>query len=62
MQESRGPTDPPWTTYINANPDIWIQLGEESRQTNAVLVKTIKQLHAEMINLRTNNERLREEQ
>lgn len=44
--------------YVNANPEIWIQLGEESHQANVLLLKTIKKLRAEMKNLRTDDERL----
>ena len=56
MQRSSGP---PETMYVNVNPNIWIQLGQESHQANVVLLKTVLQLHAEMTNLRIDNERLR---
>lgn len=59
MQRSSEPPKSPETTYVNANPDIWILLGEESRQANAMLLETVQQLCAEITNLRMDNEQLR---
>jgi len=56
MQRSPGPPNLPETVYVNANPDIWMHLGEESSQANVVLLKTVQQLRAEMTNLRSDNE------
>lgn len=59
MQRCPRPLNQPETTYVEANLDTWIQLGDESRQANVVLLKTVQQLRAEMKNLRIDNERLR---
>ena len=56
MQRNLGPPNLPETTYVNANPDIWIQLGKESLQYNVVLLENVQELRAEMTNLRTDSE------
>lgn len=48
--------------YVEANLDIWIQLGEESQEDNDVVLETVKLLRTKMINLRFDNERMRQEQ
>jgi len=58
MQRNFEPPKSLRTTYVNANLDIWIQLGEESRQANEMLLETMQQLCGEMTNLRIDNERL----
>jgi len=41
MQRSSGPPNPPETTYVNVNSNIWIELGKESSQANVVLLETV---------------------
>jgi len=47
--------------YVEANLDIWIQLGEVSWQANATLLEMVQQLRIEMINLSSNHECMRQE-
>jgi len=41
MQGSPGPSNPLETTYVNFNPNIWIQLREESYQANVFLLEIV---------------------
>jgi len=44
------------------NPELWVQLGEETRSTNLAILETIQELKNEMARLRDDNARLTMEQ
>lgn len=53
----QGPATGPET-----NPEIWVQLEEEARNTNLVILETVQELKNEMAYLREDNARLTMEQ
>jgi len=44
------------------NPELWVQLGEETRSTNLAILETVQELKNEMARLREDNARLTMEQ
>lgn len=44
------------------NPELWVQLGEETRSTNLAILETVQELKNEMARLREDNARLTAEQ
>lgn len=44
------------------NPELWVQRGEETRNTNLAILETIQELKNEMARLREDNARLTMEQ
>ena len=44
------------------NPELWVQLGEETRSTNLAILETVQELKNEMDRLREDNARLTMEQ
>ena len=40
------------------NPELWIHLGEEARNTNQAILETVQELKNEMAQLREDNARL----
>ena len=44
------------------NPELWIQLGAETRSTNLAILQTVQELKDEMAHLREDNARLTVEQ
>lgn len=53
----QGPeTDP------GGNPELWVQLAEETRSTNLAILETVQELKNEMAQLREDNARLTMEQ
>lgn len=44
------------------NPELWVQLGEEAKNTNEVILETVQELKNEMARLREDNARLTMEQ
>ena len=52
-----------WQTYFQeANPEVWVQLGEEPHNTNTTILDTVLELKEEMARLHAYNERLMQEQ
>eukprot|EP00253_Pinus_taeda_P010864 PITA_10864 len=47
---------------LRENPELWVQLGEETRSTNLAILETIQELKNEMARLREDNARLTVEQ
>lgn len=50
------------TTFSENNREIWVQLGEEARNTNLTILEIVKELNNEMARLREDNVRLTMEQ
>jgi len=50
------------THGLESNPELWVQLGEEARNTNQAILETIQELKNEMARLREDNARLTMEQ
>lgn len=46
---------------VEANPKMWIQLGEKSWNTNSTLFEIVQQLKSEMARMRANGETLMQE-
>lgn len=44
--------------FSKANPEMWVQIGEESWNTNIVILETIQELKNKMAKLRADSERL----
>ena len=44
------------------NPELWVQLGAETRSTNLAILQTVQELKSEMARLREDNARLTMEQ
>jgi len=40
------------------NPEMWVHLGGETHNVNAILLENVQQLWVEMMNLRVDNEML----
>eukprot|EP00253_Pinus_taeda_P019720 PITA_19720 len=57
MEEMQGAGSVP-----QENPELWIQLGAETRSTNLAILQTVQELKSEMARLREDNARLTEEQ
>lgn len=49
-------------SHPQGNPEIWVQLGEEGRNTDLAILRTIQELKDEMACLREDNARLNMEQ
>lgn len=49
-------------THPQGNPKIWVQLGEEARNTNLTILETVQELKNKMARLREDNARLTMEQ
>lgn len=49
-------------TNPRSNPELWVQLGEETRSTNLAILETVQELKNEMARLREDNARLTMEQ
>lgn len=47
---------------LENNPDLWLQLGEEARNTNQAILEIVQELKNEMARLREDNARLTMEQ
>lgn len=39
------------TSFEETNPEVWVQLGEESRNTNTTILETIQELNDEVAQL-----------
>jgi len=50
------------TTNPRDNPQLWVQLGDETRCTNLAILETVQELKNEMARLWEDNERLAMEQ
>ena len=48
--------------FPETNPKVWIQLGEESHNTNAAILEIVQELKNEMAHLWVDNEMLMQEQ
>lgn len=57
MEEMQGAGSVP-----KENPELWIQLGAETRSTNLAILQTVQELKSEMARLREDNARLTVEQ
>lgn len=44
MQRSPRSASQPEVPYMEANPELWVQLGEESRQANTAPLEIVQQL------------------
>eukprot|EP00253_Pinus_taeda_P015634 PITA_15634 len=52
----------PGVSGFEHNPELWVQLGEETRTTNQAILETVQELKNEMARLREDNARLAMEQ
>ena len=43
---------------LRENPELWVQLGAETRNTNLAILETVQELKNEMARLREDNARL----
>ena len=50
MEEMQGAGNVP-----QENPELWIQLGAETRSTNLAILQTVQELKSEMARLREDN-------
>lgn len=50
--------EPGPASFPETNPEVWVQLGEEPRNTNVTILETMQDLKGEMARLREDNERL----
>lgn len=50
------------TSFQEANPHVWVQIGEELRNTNTTILEIVQELRDEVNRLWANNERLMQEQ
>jgi len=48
-------------SFVETNPEVWVQLGEELHNTNISILETVQQLKDEMARLWVDNKRLMQE-
>lgn len=50
------------TSFPETNPEVWVQLGEESCNTNTTILETVQELNNEISRFWVDNERVMQEQ